>query len=87
MRVFAALLLVEAHYAATPLVMDFPDLERRGGRRSIPLRSHFDPWLAVLENHFADLFLAAHSHPDDIVHRRIHLRKSFESLSADHSAI
>ena len=85
--VFAPLLLVEADNVTTILDFDFFELQRCRIFGLFALGADFDRGCLAFEHHLADLFGPAHSHPDDVTHRRLHPAESRKGRLADHAPI
>src|SRR5215510_4225531 len=87
MRIFTALFFIQTDYIATSFDPDLFDLERGWILCVAALWNTLKPACTAAKHRSVNFLLPAHSHPDDIAHRRIALLKGFQCCLADHSPI
>src|SRR5690348_14206514 len=85
--IFTALFLIETDYVTTLLNPYFLDFERGWILGMAALRNTLKPSYAAAKHRSVNFLLPAHSHPDDVAHRRIAVFKGIQGCLAHHPTI
>src|SRR5258708_33021796 len=87
MRIFTALFFIKTDYVTALFDANFLDFERSWILCTAALWNTLKPACAAAKHRSVNFLLPAHTHPDDIAHRRIALLKGFQGRLTDHSTI